>query len=164
MGNETRQTVYIETSVISYLAARASRDLVVAGHQQITQDWWNTRQQWDIYVSALVVNEAGFGDSGAASQRLALIENIPALAIDAAATGLARQLLKEAALPGKAMDDALHIAVAAVNGMDYLLTWNCTHIANATKRPLIMAICEAAGYRPPVICTPEELSGAAYVE
>jgi len=159
-----RQTVYIETSVISYLAARTSRDLIVAGHQQITQDWWDTRQQWDIYVSALVVNEVGFGDLDAASQRLAVIENIPALAVDAAAVSLARQLLMEAALPEKAQEDALHIAVAAVNGIDYLLTWNCTHIANAVKRPLIMAICEAAGYRPPVICTPEELLGAAHVE
>lgn len=159
-----RQTVYIETSVISYLAARTSRDLIVAGHQQITQDWWDTRRQWDIYVSALVVNEIGFGDLDAASQRLAVIENIPALAVDAAAVSLARQLLKEVALPEKAQEDALHIAVAAVNGIDYLLTWNCTHIANAVKRPLIMAICETAGYRPPVICTPEELLGAPHVE
>lgn len=164
MGQDIKQTIYLETSVISYLAARPSRDLIVAGHQQITGEWWETRQQWQLYVSALVINEAGFGDVDAAARRLALIDGIPSLAVNDAAVDLAQRLLTGAALPTKAKEDALHIAVAAVNGMDYLLTWNCAHIANASRRSLITILCEAAGFRTPVICTPEELLGDRNVD
>ncbi|SMF96571.1 PIN domain-containing protein [Methylomagnum ishizawai] len=156
--------VYVETSVISYLAARVSRDLIVAGHQQISQEWWDTRQDWDLSISALVVSEARSGDASAAERRLALLEGLPLLSLNDPAIELAERLLKGAALPEKAKEDALHIAIAAVHGIDYLLTWNCKHIANAVKRPLIETLCEMAGYRPPVICTPEELLGDRHVE
>jgi predicted nucleic acid-binding protein len=159
-----KPTVYLETSVISYLAARPSRDLIVAAHQQISQDWWDTRQAWDLSISVLVVSESRTGDAEAAQRRLALLEGLPLLRLNDAATDLAEHLLTRAALPAKAKDDALHIAVAAVHGIDYLLTWNCKHIANARQRPIIEAICEASGYRPPVICTPEELLGDRYVD
>ena len=152
-------TVYLETSVVSYLAARVSRDLTVASHQQISQDWWEVRGQWSLYVSALVHREAGAGDAGAAIRRRTLLEGLPLLELSDTVLDLAKLLLVGAALPPNAEEDALHIAVAAVNGMDFLLTWNCKHIANAVKRPIIEAVCRHAGYDPPIICTPEELLG-----
>ena len=151
--------VYLETSVVSYLAARVSRDLTVASHQQISQDWWELRGQWSLYVSALVHREAGAGDSDAALRRTALLEGIPLLELSDVVLDLAKLLLVGAALPPNAEEDALHIALAAVNGIDFLLTWNCKHIANAVKRPVIEAVCRHAGCEPPIICTPEELLG-----
>ena len=159
-----KSTVYVETSVISYLAARPSRDLIVAAHQQISQEWWDVRQRWSLSISALVVAESRAGDAEAAQRRLALLEGVPLLHLSDAATELAEQLLDRAALPPSAKDDALHVAVATVHGMDYLLTWNCKHIANAQQRPRIEAVCRALGYRPPVICTPEELLGDSHVD
>ena len=155
-------TVYLETSVISYLAARMSRDLIVAGHQQITQEWWDSRLEWDLSISALVVSEVSTGDTDAAARRLALLEGLPLLSLNEEAITLAERLLAEAALPQKAREDSLHIAIAAVHGIDYMLTWNCKHIANAIKRPLIEKVCETSGYRTPIICTPEELTGERY--
>jgi hypothetical protein len=159
-----KASVYLETSVISYLAARPSRDLIVAAHQQITVEWWEVRDSWELSISALVVSEAGSGDGEAAGRRLALLQRLPLLTLNDAALDLTEQLLAKAALPAKAREDALHIAIAAVHGMDYLLTWNCKHIANAVKRPTIEAVCETSGYRPPIICTPEELLGDRDVE
>ncbi len=159
-----KSSVYLETSVISYLAARPSRDLIVAAHQQITAEWWEVRDTWALSISALVVSEAGSGDGEAAGRRLALLHGLPLLTLNDAALDLTEQLLAKAALPPKAREDALHIAMAAVHGIDYLLTWNCKHIANAVKRPIIEAVCETSGYRPPMICTPEELLGDRDVE
>lgn len=159
-----KSRVYIETSVISYLAARPSRDLIVAAHQQISQEWWLVRHEWELSISALVISESRAGDANAARRRLELLNGLPTLHLTNDALELAQRLLAGAALPERAKEDALHIAVAAVHGADYLLTWNCKHIANASKRPLIETICEAAGYRPPIICTPEELLGDRYVD
>lgn len=159
-----KPTVYLETSVISYLAARPSRDLIVAAHQQISQTWWETRNDWDLAVSVLVVAEARSGDTAAAARRLAVLDGLPLLTLNDAATNLAERLLNAAALPASANEDALHVALATVHGTDYLLTWNCKHIANAEKRPVIEAVCLSSGYRPPIICTPEELLGDRYVE
>lgn len=151
-------TVYIETSVISYLIARASSDVRVAAAQVATMEWWETRKPtFDAYVSELVVAEAERGDSTAASERLAAIGDLPRLHVTTAARGLARALLEDGAVPHSAEVDAYHIATAVVNGMDYLLTWNCTHIANAARRASIEAACERHGYVPPIICTPTEL-------
>lgn len=159
-----RSTVYVETSVVSYLAARPSRDLIVAAHQQLSQTWWRARQHWALSISALVVAESRAGDTEAAQRRLALLEGLPLLLVSDAAVDLAGQLLERAALPAGAKDDALHVAIAAVHGMDYLLTWNCKHIANAYQRPQIEAVCRALAYEPPVICTPEELLGGFDVD
>lgn len=151
-------TVYIETSVISYLIARPSSDVRVAAAQVATMDWWETRRSnFDTYVSELIVAEAERGDPTAAKQRLDAIRDIPRLEVTAAARGLARVLLQEGAVPHSVEVDAYHIATAAVNGMDYLLTWNCTHIANAARRASIEAACQRHGYVPPIICTPTEL-------
>jgi hypothetical protein len=154
-----KPTVYVETTIPSYLTAWPSRDVVRAGEQQVTHDWWARRSGYDLRVSSLVLLECGAGDPGAAAQRLAALAGIPVLAQTPEAETLAETLLREVPLPPKAATDALHIAVAAVNGVSYLLTWNCTHIANATLRPHIEAVCRQSGYEPPVICTPQELLG-----
>lgn len=149
--------IYLETSVISYLTAWPSRDLVRAGHQETTREWWAMRGTFELYISQLVLDEAAAGDVGAAARRLDVLRDVPLLELTTDATGLGRALIHEAALPSKAAADALHIALAATHGMDCLVTWNCTHIANATMRPKIEAICRANGFEPPVICTPLEL-------
>lgn len=149
--------VYIETTVPSYLTAWPSRDLVRAAHQQITREWWAHRGGFELFPSRLVIQECQAGDAQAAADRLAALANIPLLEPTSEAATLAEALMREVPLPERAAADALHIAVAAVHGVDYLLTWNCTHIANVTLRPRIEAACRAAGYEPPLICTPEEL-------
>lgn len=154
-----KPTVYVETTIPSYLTAWPSRDVVRAGEQQVTRDWWNRRDGYELRVSSLVLLECGAGDPDAAAARLAALDGVPVLAQTPEAEGLAAALLREVPLPARAASDALHIAVAAVNGAAYLVTWNCSHIANATLRPRIEAVCRQAGYEPPVICTPRELSG-----
>ena len=126
-------------------------------HQQITHDWWERRKDFDLFVSQAVILEAGRGDSNAAARRLAAVEDAAVLEVTEDATTLAEAFLEQNALPLKAALDALHIAVAVVTGMDYVLTWNCAHIANATMRTRIETICRSEGYEPPVLCTPEEL-------
>jgi predicted nucleic acid-binding protein len=154
----TRAAVYLETSLVSYATSRPSRDLVVAGHQQVTREWFATRSKaYDLFVSQVVVGEAVGGDEEAARERTALLDGIPQLEVNDAAGKLAARLVAGGAVPRKAGEDALHIAVAAVHGVDYLLTWNYKHIANAAMRQAIERICREAGYEPPVICTPEEL-------
>jgi len=150
--------VYVETTVVSYLTARPSRDVVIAGHQQITQEWWDTRRSdYELCVSQLVLDEAGAGDAEAAQERLAVLQPMLVLETTAEAVELAKELIQAGALPTKAAGDALHIAVAATKAVPYLLTWNCRHLANAVKRPMIEAACNAKGFKAPIICTPEEL-------
>jgi hypothetical protein len=140
------------------LTALPSRDLVRAAHQQITLEWWVRRDLYELFVSEAVLEEARRGDSSAASRRLAAAEGLQVLSATVEAQALAASLLRMAAMPEKAAIDAAHVAIAAVHGLDYLLTWNCTHIANAIMRPKIEAVCRAAGIAPPIICTPEELA------
>ena len=150
--------VYVETTIISYLAARPSRDLIVAGHQQITHEWWQTiRPDFVVVSSQLVAREAGAGDAEAAAARLAFMTGITLLEISEEALALAQQLLLNKAIPQEFPEDALHVAVAVVNGIEYLLTWNYKHLANAALRSKIEAICREMGYEAVVICTPEAL-------
>ena len=151
-------TAYIETSVISYLTALPSRDVVIAAYQQVTREWWRTaRNRFELVASELVLQEAAAGDSAAARARLAALETVTLLeATDDAAT-LTRKFLDLGAIPRKAAEDAAHIAIAVTNGADYLVTWNFRHIANAVLRSRIEHVCRQAGYEPPVICTPNEL-------
>lgn len=152
------ERVYIETTVVSYLTARPNRDVVIAGHQQITHEWWDTRREsYDLCVSQLVLGEAAAGDSQAAQERLSVLQPMTVLETTATALDLAKELIQAGALPPKAADDALHIAVAATHAIPYLLTWNCRHLANATMRPMIESVCAAKGFKAPIICTPEEL-------
>jgi len=150
--------VYVETSVISYLTALPSRDLVLAAHQQVTHDWWSGRDRFELLVSDAVLAEITRGDDVAAARRLAVLEGISVLSATAPAQALARAFLQAAAMPSNAAIDAVHVAIAAAHGVDFLVTWNCTHIANAVVREKIEAVCRTAGFRPPVICTPLELS------
>ncbi len=150
--------VYIETTFVSYLKARPSRDVVIAGHQQVTHEWWDTRRgSYELCVSQLVLQEAAAGDPQAAQERLEVLCAMTILETTAEALALAKELVQAGALPAKAADDALHIAMAATQGVPYLLTWNCRHMANATMRRVIESICASKGYRAPIICTPEEL-------
>jgi len=150
--------VYVETSVISYLTSRPSRDLIVAANQQITRDWWeNRRVEFELFISQLVVQEASAGDENAAEYRLRAIDEMPLLELDQNALTLAEALVRDGPIPHEAVEDALHIAVATVNGLEYLLTWNFKHIANATMRYKIERVCRSQGYEPPIICTPQEL-------
>ena len=150
--------VYVETSVVSYLAARRAHDVVVAGRQQSTKDWWNTAStKFDLFVSALVRQEAEAGDPDAARARIALLEPLGSLDMNAEAYELAERLVGVGAVPASAQRDAAHIGVAASNGVHYLVTWNFRHIANAVVRPRIELTCRQAGFEPPVICTPDEL-------
>ena len=153
-----KSSVYIETTIPSYLTAWRSPELVMAANQEATRKWWDeSRAKFELFISQLVIGEISNGDPEAVKRRIAVVENLPELALTDKAEALAAKLLLGAALPQKAKADALHIAIATVHGMDYLLTWNCTHIANAIMRPKIESICRAAGYEPPVICTPPEL-------
>lgn len=153
-----KPTVYIETTVPSYLTAWPSRDLVRAAHQQITREWWSRREAFELYSSRLVVRECQAGDAEAAAERLLVLKGIPLLQQGPEVSALAEALLRNVPLPERAAADTLHIATSAVHGMMYLLTWNCTHIANVVLRTQIEAVCRASGYEPPLICTPEELT------
>jgi predicted nucleic acid-binding protein len=149
--------VYVETSVISYLIGRPSRDLVTAAHQQITRDWWDQRSRFDLFVSQAVLAEATRGDADTAARRLEALGEAAVLPVTDETGDLAERLISEHAVAGEAAIDAVHVAVAVVNGMDYLVTWNCTHIANAALRGKIEKTCRQAGFQAPIICTPEEL-------
>jgi len=153
-----KPSLYLETSIVSYLTARPSHDLIRAAHQQVTRDWWETRSAFDLYISQFVLDEARADDSHAAGRRLAALREAKLLELTDDTGGLARKILDLGGMPAKAYVDAVHVAVAAVHGLDYLLTWNCAHIANATMRGKIEAICRATGFDPPVICTPLEMA------
>jgi len=160
---QTKPTVYIETSVVSYYTSRPSRDLITAARQQITHEWWDeTRQQFATYISAVVLEEAGGGDPSAAGKRLNALEGMPVLKMSDEAEKLAEILVREGAIPEKYSEDALHIALATVNGTDFLLTWNFTHINNAQTKSCIIRIIRGNGYECPVICSPDELMGEGY--
>ncbi len=150
-------SVYSETSIVSYLSARPSRDVVIAAHQHVTRRWWRGRGSYSLFVSQIVLDEAAVGDPTARSRRLRTLRGVPVLALTDEGTQLAGELVRRGALPKKATVDAFHIGVAAAHEVDYLLTWNCKHIANATMRGTIETICRSAGLTPPTICTPEEL-------
>jgi predicted nucleic acid-binding protein len=155
-----KPSVYLETTVPSYYTARPSRDVIIAGHQATTRDWWDTRlSHFRAFISQIVIDEAAGGDARAAKDRLAVLKSFPLLDIHDNANSLARDLIESGPLPPKAARDALHIAIAAAHGIDFLVTWNCAHIANAEMAAKIAQICRAHGLECPVICTPEALMG-----
>lgn len=151
-------TVYIESTVVSYCAARPSRDLVVAAHQQITLDWWgNVLPALTPFVSQFVLEEVSRGDPEAAAKRMEIITGIPSLEMLPAIADLAREYFNTIRLPETARTDAFHVALAVHHGLDYLVTWNCTHIAGGRVRTHVQQINDRRGIATPVICTPEEL-------
>jgi hypothetical protein len=154
------ESVYLETTFISYLVARPSRDVIVAGHQQTTQEWWaNRRSEFECSVSQVVIDEASAGDPAEGQKRLAIIGGLAVLEITEDAESLTEAIMAAGILPPHAARDAAHVAVAAVHTIDYLLTWNCKHLANAQIARRIAVVCEKLSHRMPIICTPEELMG-----
>jgi predicted aconitase len=152
----------VETTIVCYLVGWLNRnDLQLAANQQLTRRWWTKRRgAFELFASALVVDEASDGDAMLAAERLKLLADVSMLHISAQAYELQSELLHYAQIPAKAENDALHIAVAAAQGMDYLATWNCKHIANAVTLPRVYDICRWFGCEPPFVCTPYELMGA----
>lgn len=141
-----KPVVYIETSVVSYLVARPSRDVVVAAYQEVTREWWRSApERFHLVVSALVVSEARAGDTDAARARLEALEGLVLLDATVQAEALTELLLGSGAVPPTAAEDAAHVAIAAANGVDYLVTWNFRHIANAAMRSRIERVCRRAG-------------------
>ncbi|MCI5219296.1 MAG: hypothetical protein D3914_08935 [Candidatus Electrothrix sp. LOE2] len=154
------RTVYIETSVISYLTSRVSRNLIAAARQQITQTWWDSRLSYDLYISEAVSLECAAGDPDAAKKRLDAIEGLSLLRTTKEAMKLSKGMVERGIIPVKAAEDSLHISIATIHGMDFLLTWNCKHIANPEIQRQIALYLEEQGLFLPFICTPEELLGA----
>lgn len=153
-----RSVVYLETTVVSYLAAKPSRDVVIAGHQQSTREWWeNRKQDFRIVASQLVIQESVRGDTEAIQYRLDILKELELLEISQDATTLARAMIERGVVPETSLEDALHVALAVVNDCKYLVTWNYRHLAGAGVRARIESFCRDEGYEPVVICTPEEL-------
>jgi predicted nucleic acid-binding protein len=150
--------VYLETTIPSLLTAWPSRDVVIAGQQQTTRDWWNGRRKdFGLFISGLVLMEARRGNISAAKAREEVLSACEVLDNPESAQSLASEILASRLLPAKAAADAVHIAIATVHRMDFLLTWNCRHIANAAIVEDVRAVCVRSGYFPPIICTPLEL-------
>jgi predicted nucleic acid-binding protein len=150
--------LYIETSVISYYTSRPSRDLIAAGHQQITQQWWFHQLSWyEPYISEVVHEEISRGDAAAVELRLSVVQGFARLVVTPEVTRLAREYYAALDLPDKARLDALHLALAVQHGMDYLVSWNFAHIVGARPRGIIQKINYRMQVETPVICTPEEL-------
>lgn len=154
------ETVYLETSIVSYLTAQPARDVVAAARQRLTIEWWDSQRAFfSLVISPLVMLEASRGDSEAAARRLEILRGLRQIDATPEAIRLAKRIVADGALPKNAADDALHIALAVVHRVEYLLTWNCRHIDNAQNKPRVRRLCHDAGYGFPEICTPEELMG-----
>ena len=158
------EKVYLESSFISYLVSRPSKNLIVAAHQQISMDWWEQRRhQFWCCVSELVLGEISVGDAEEVCKRLETVKDLPILSATEEAENLTDIILQKGILPEKAGTDAAHIAISATHKVDYLLTWNCKHLANAQIIRRIRAVYAEQGVEIPSICTPEELLGENYV-
>ena len=155
-----KSKVYIESSVISYLTAKPSRDLIVRANQKITKEWWATApDRFDLFVSAIVMREISSGDKEAAKARVAIAEKLIEVDIPREATQMASLIMRQGIMPKKAQEDALHIAIASYARHEYLITWNCRHIANAEIRKTIEMVARKLNVNCPIICTPQELMG-----
>ena len=157
------ESVFIETTIPSYYVAKRSRDIVQAARQELTLEWWDHhRLNYELLTSQVVLDEAGRGDAGMATLRLLMLEDLPLLVINEPVAYLAEQLIQGSVLPQKAVGDAFHIACAAVHRVDFILTWNCTHIANPHNWHRIRDCLARHKVEMPVICTPEEFIGDNY--
>ena len=162
--NKLKRKIYLETSVISYLTARPSKTIIGAAHQQITSAWWEKRADYNLFVSESVLSECAAGDPDAAQKRLNIANTLPLLLITEETFQIAKILLDRKIIPAKAVEDGLHIAIATVHSVDYLLTWNCKHIANPEIQRNISEYLDEIGLLLPFICTPEELLGEENVD
>jgi len=152
------QTVYIETTIPSYLAAKPSSIASIAADQQATHHWWrNERVRFRLFTSVFTIDESSRGDASAAKRRLSFLSDIPDLDIPATLPALEADIIKLFRLPPKAFTDASHLGLAVLHRMDYLLTWNCTHLANAVLQKDLMEYCQYHGLHVPIVCTPDAL-------
>lgn len=160
-ASAVRPSVYLETRVIGYATSRPCRDLLAAARQLLTREWFASEaQHFDLFVSQLVIDEIAAGDASAAACRLEFARGWPLLAFGDEVVTLAAEFVRLGTVPAERQADAVHLAMAAVGGVDYLLTWNFKHIANVATRQVIERVCRGAGYLPPTICTPEDLRHA----
>ena len=151
-------TLYIETSIVSYLRQRANTQVIAAARQLLTRQWWDEeRSNYELVTSQYVLDEASAGDPLLASERLQSLDGIPLLPLDPQIAVIANEIVSRAILPPQASIDALHIAMVAHHRVQYLLTWNCKHIANGKILPRIHNVLTELGYPIPIICTPEEM-------
>ena len=158
--DRAKPRIYVESGVIGYLTSRRSKDTITAARQEITREWWSSvPAEFEPFISTLVLEEVGSGDIAAASDRKAAVSGLPILDVNEEARALAVSLMQEGAVPEAYPEDALHIALSTVHGIDYLVTWNFAHINNAAMRVKVENVCESNGYGCPVICSPEELPG-----
>ncbi len=153
-----KPSVYLETSFISYLTGPLSQSMLVATHQHITREWWKThRLAFELFISSAVIEEVSQGNATQSARRLAALSGLSTLEPNNEVTELAKAFVQTQLVPSKVADDAYHIAMATVHQMNYLLTWNCKHIANAQLQPKLRQISLQRGYELPVLCTPYEL-------
>jgi predicted nucleic acid-binding protein len=153
-----KKSLYLETTVVSYYVSRSSRDVITLAHQEITKEWWNRAlKRFNIFISEVVLSEAGLGDHSLAEKRLQELKNLPLLELTDEVEKMARIYIERLKIPPKALRDAAHLAIASVHNIDYLVTWNCVHIANGEIIKQLLKVNEALGIKTPVICTPEGL-------
>lgn len=153
-----RPKLYVETTVISYLVARPSNDASLVYRQQITRQLWEEcADDYEFVVSDIVISEILRGDAETAQRRFDVVANLTILDISPDVDKLTQDLIDAGAVPHQARSDAQHITFAAVNSIDYLVSWNYKHIVNEIKRQLINEVCHAAGFQSPTICTPIEI-------
>ena len=152
------ESIYLETTVVSYYTSKPSRDIIVLAHQEITRQWWPIAiRRYNVFISEVVIEEAGFGDPQAAKRRIEELKDFPHLELNNKVEEMARVYMERLEIPEKSFRDAAHPAVASVHDIDYLVTWNCTHLANGEVIKKLMKINESLGIHTPIICTPEEL-------
>ncbi len=154
-----KKKIYIETSVVSYLVAPHSGNIRIAAHQLVTETMWTQLGQYSVYISDTVMEEASRGNADQVELRLSAMREFYLLAVDGDVRDLAKFLIAEKAIPEQCPEDALHIAVAAVNEVDFIVTWNFKHINNPFMERKISRTIESAGFKAPVICSPEEIVG-----
>ncbi len=153
-----KPTVYVETTIVSYLTSRPSNDAVIFSRQEATKQLWNEySDNFEFMVSVIVVSEIERGDPGEAQRRLNAVANLTALQTSPISDTLAQELIDADAVPHNSPQDAQHIAIATVHGLDYLISWNHKHIVSENKRQHINRVCSAAGYQPTIICTPTDI-------
>jgi hypothetical protein len=155
---DSKLTVYVETTIPSYLTAWPTRVPARAREQQLTRQWWDaSRGRYDLYLSELVAAEIRMGDPSAARDRLEAVRDLPQVVTTTAARELAREYVNLLAIPPRALADGLHLALTVVNELDYLLTWNCRHLANPHVIRAIAIENTRRGLHVPLIVTPENL-------
>ena len=153
-----KESVYLETTVISYFTSRPSRDIIALARQEITREWWpKSINRFDIFISEVVIEEARTGDPEAARKRMEELKDFPHLELNDDVEKLTQLYMEKLDIPEKSFRDAAHLAVASVHGIDYLVTWNCTHLANGEIIKKLMKLNAAFSIHTPIICTPEEL-------